>query len=94
MTEPIVVTKQIIEHIFDDAAMSYDHVGPSIFARFGARLVERLPLAPGAQLDIATGKGAVLLPAARAWGQRDALPASTCPVPYSRRQNAPCEWKD
>ena len=71
MTKPIVATRQIIEHIFDDAAKMYDHVGPSIFARFGARLVERLPLAPGAHvLDIATGRGAVLLPAARRVGPR------------------------
>lgn len=49
--------------------MSYDRIGPSIFARFRARLVEHLPLAPGARvLEIATGAGAVLLPAARRVG--------------------------
>lgn len=69
MTELTVATKQIIEQIFDDAAASYDRVGPSIFSRFGARLVDHLPLAPGAHvLDIATGRGAVLLPAARRVG--------------------------
>ena len=69
MPEPTVAIKQIMEKIFDEAAISYDRVGPSIFARFGERLVEHMPLAPGARvLDIATGKGAVLLPAARRVG--------------------------
>lgn len=69
MPEQPVEIKQIMEKIFDDAAISYDRVGPSIFTRFGERLVEHMPLAPGARvLDIATGKGAVLLPAARRVG--------------------------
>jgi O-methyltransferase/aklanonic acid methyltransferase len=69
MPESTVAIKQIMEKIFDEAAVSYDRVGPSIFARFGERLVEHMPLAPGARvLDIATGKGAVLLPAARRVG--------------------------
>jgi len=66
MPDPIVVTKQMIEQHFDSAATSYDRVGPSIFKLFGARLVELMTIAPGARvLDIATGQGAVLLPAAR-----------------------------
>ncbi len=69
MPETTVAIKHIMEKIFDDAAVSYDRVGPSIFARFGERLVEYMSLAPGARvLDIATGKGAVLLPAARRIG--------------------------
>lgn len=69
MPEPAVAIKQIMEKTFDDAAVSYDRVGPSIFARFGERLVERMPITSGARvLDIATGKGAVLLPAARLVG--------------------------
>jgi ubiquinone/menaquinone biosynthesis C-methylase UbiE len=64
-----IATKTMIEQLFDDAAASYDHTGPSIFARFGARLVEHMPLAPGTIiLDVATGKGAVLLPIARRVG--------------------------
>ena len=66
MPEPMIATKDMIKQIFEGAATSYDRTGPSIFARFGARLVEHLPLASGARvLDVATGAGAVLLPAAR-----------------------------
>ncbi len=69
MPEPKVSIKQTIEKTFDEAAASYDRVGPSIFSRFGERLVEHMPLASRARvLDIATGKGAVLLPAARRVG--------------------------
>ncbi len=69
MPEPMVATKQMIEQIFDGAATSYDRTGPSIFTQFGTRLVEQMPLTPGARvLDIATGTGAVLLPVARRVG--------------------------
>jgi len=61
----------MIEQFFDSTAESYDRVGPSIFSQFGERLVEQMPLARGARvLDIATGKGAVLLPAARRVGSK------------------------
>lgn len=69
MPEIIVATKQMIEQIFDGAATSYNRTGPSIFTQFGTRLVEQMPLRPGARvLDIATGTGAVLLPVARRVG--------------------------
>jgi O-methyltransferase/aklanonic acid methyltransferase len=69
MAEPTVATKKMIEELFDGAAAEYDRTGPSLFTEFGARLVERLPLETGARvLDVATGKGAVLLPAARRVG--------------------------
>ena len=64
-----IATKAMIEQLFDDAAALYDQAGPSIYTRFGARLVEHMPLAPGTRiLDVATGKGAVLLPIARKVG--------------------------
>ena len=56
----------MIERLFDDSARAYDRTGPSVFARFGARLAEQMPLAQDARvLDVATGTGAALLPVAR-----------------------------
>ncbi len=67
--EPGVATKGMIEELFDGAADIYDCAGPSLFARFGDRLAGLMPLAPGMRvLDVATGKGAVLLPVARRVG--------------------------
>ncbi len=66
MHEPKVASKETLEQLFDGAAKSYDHTGPSIFTMFGERLVELVPLEPGFRvLDVATGAGAALLPAAR-----------------------------
>lgn len=50
MPKPTVAIKQIMEKTFDEVAISYDRVGPSIFTRFGKRLVEHMPLAPGARV--------------------------------------------
>jgi O-methyltransferase/aklanonic acid methyltransferase len=67
--EHLIATKEMIEQLFDSAATSYNRTGPSLFTRFGERLVERMPLVNGARvLDVATGTGAVLLPAARRVG--------------------------
>lgn len=67
--ERTVATKAMIEELYDNAAALYDHTGPSIFARFGARLVAHVPVTQGSKtLDVATGSGAVLLPMARQVG--------------------------
>jgi ubiquinone/menaquinone biosynthesis C-methylase UbiE len=51
--------------VFSRAAPTYDRIGPPIFAHFGRRLVELAQLTAGAHvLDVATGRGAVLFPAA------------------------------
>jgi O-methyltransferase/aklanonic acid methyltransferase len=68
-TRPSTATKAMIEQLFDDAADTYDQAGPSLFTRFGTRLAEHMPLTPGMTiLDVATGKGAVILPIARRVG--------------------------
>lgn len=70
MSEPVILNKQMIEQLFDGAATSYDRVGPSIFTKYGVQMVERLLIKPGMRiLDIATGTGAVLFPAAQRVGQ-------------------------
>lgn len=59
MTDPVA-------DVFERAASVYDSVIP-FFETFGRRLVERAHLVPGEHvLDVATGRGAVLLPAAAA----------------------------
>jgi ubiquinone/menaquinone biosynthesis C-methylase UbiE len=69
MPELTVATKQNIEQAFDDSAPTYDRVGPAIYEPFAQRLVDWLSLKPGTRiLDIATGAGAVLLPAANLLG--------------------------
>ena len=70
MSDLIVATKETIEQIFDGAAERYDREGPSIFRKFGEQLVELLNLAGGERvLDVATGKGAVLIPTAERVGR-------------------------
>ncbi len=69
MDKPPPLTKEMIEKLFDATATSYDHVGPDLYTVLGERLTELVEPAPGAHvLDIATGNGAVLLPAARRVG--------------------------
>ena len=61
--------KQAVAGLFGRAASTYDRVGPRFFCHFGRRLVEVARIPKGARvLDIATGTGAVLLPAIDAVG--------------------------
>ena len=56
--------KRWVAEVFDRAAPTYDRVGDSYHDHFGARLVEVAAIPPGADvLDVACGRGAVLLPA-------------------------------
>jgi ubiquinone/menaquinone biosynthesis C-methylase UbiE len=69
MPELTCASKQNIEKAFDHSAPIYDRVGPAIYEPFAQRLVDWLSLKPGTRiLDIATGAGAVLLPAAHLLG--------------------------
>jgi ubiquinone/menaquinone biosynthesis C-methylase UbiE len=59
--------KEEIAAVFGRAAPTYDRTGR--FAYFGARLVAAIELVPGARvLDVASGRGAVLFPAAERVG--------------------------
>ena len=70
MSDPIIATKETIEQIFDGAAERYDREGPRVFEKFGGQLVELLNLVGGERvLDVATGKGAMLVPAAERVGR-------------------------
>lgn len=61
--------KQGIAGVFSRASSTYDQVGPRFFAHFGRRLVEVAQIPAGSRvLDIATGRGAVLFPAAEQVG--------------------------
>ena len=69
MARTIVASKQLVEEIFDGAALRYDQAGPNLFRQFGERLVEWMNIPSGTRvLDVATGTGAVLIPAARQVG--------------------------
>ena len=57
--------KQSMADVFSRASQIYGQVGPRIFDYFGRRLVELAEVQPGTKvLDVATGRGAVLFPAA------------------------------
>ncbi len=69
-TRNTLASKQAIEELFDGAAARYDREGPSIFQKWGARLVELMEWRGGERvLDVATGRGAVLIPAAQRVGK-------------------------
>ncbi len=57
--------KENLTGFFTRAAGSYDHVGPRFFTYHGQRLVDLAQLSPAASvLDVACGRGAVLMAAA------------------------------
>jgi ubiquinone/menaquinone biosynthesis C-methylase UbiE len=60
-----------LSRLFDDLADSYDEVGVEFFGPIARGLVDALAPAPGERVaDLGCGKGAFLLPAARAVGTR------------------------
>ena len=68
--DDIAQSKKRIGGIFGRAATTYDQVGPQFFSHFGRRIIEIAKIPAGAKvLDVATGRGALLFPAAEAVGQ-------------------------
>lgn len=65
----VVTRKAQTRAVFDLLAGEYDVAGPGCFAHYGRRLVDEAGVQPGQQvLDVASGTGAVLLPAAERIG--------------------------
>ncbi len=63
-----------LQGLFNSLAASYERKGPRFFSHFGRRLVERVnPVAGAKVLDVATGRGAVLFPAAERVGPQGAV---------------------
>jgi ubiquinone/menaquinone biosynthesis C-methylase UbiE len=59
--------KAHISGVFSRASSAYDHTGPRFFSHIGRKLVEFAEIHPDARaLDVACGKGAVLVPASKA----------------------------
>ena len=64
-SDPDSAQKEWLAGVFDRAAPSYDRIGDAYHDHFGARLAETAGIHPGARvLDVACGRGAVLVPAA------------------------------
>jgi ubiquinone/menaquinone biosynthesis C-methylase UbiE len=58
-----------VEEIYNQVATAYDRTGPRFLSYFGRRLVELAQIPAGASvLDVATGRGAILFPAAERAG--------------------------
>lgn len=69
MTDNAQARKEQIAGLYSRTAATYGKVGPDLFTPFGRWLVECVNLSPGERvLDVATGRGAVLFPAAEQVG--------------------------
>lgn len=87
--------KTWIKGVYDRTASGYGEKGCSFFAAFGERLVDLAHLSSGDHiLDVATGKGAVLFPAAQQVGPT----GRAIGIDFSSRmleeaaKTAPCSW--
>jgi ubiquinone/menaquinone biosynthesis C-methylase UbiE len=64
------MSKERIANTYDLVATTFDRIGPRFFSHSGRRLVEWVQIPEGIDvLDVATGRGAVLLPAAERVGR-------------------------
>jgi ubiquinone/menaquinone biosynthesis C-methylase UbiE len=67
-------TKHGVAGIFDRGSATYDQTGADFFSTFGRWVVEAARLQPGERvLDIGSGRGAVLIPAAAAVAPRGSV---------------------
>jgi O-methyltransferase/aklanonic acid methyltransferase len=65
----IAQRKQGVAGVYSRAAPNYDRVGPRFFSHVGRRLIEIAQIPNGAKvLDVATGRGTLLFPAAESVG--------------------------
>jgi ubiquinone/menaquinone biosynthesis C-methylase UbiE len=61
----MIVSEKRVAAMFSHVASTFDQVGPPFFLHFGRRLVELAQVPSGAAvLDVGSGRGAILLPAA------------------------------
>jgi ubiquinone/menaquinone biosynthesis C-methylase UbiE len=68
VNQTMVAQKKLVESVFDSVAQGYGRL--DYFPHFGKRLVRRADLRSGMHvLDVACGRGAVLIPAAKAVGR-------------------------
>ena len=64
MTDDAQARKEQVAGLYSRTAATYGRIGPDVFAPFGRWLVARTNLSPGERvLDVATGRGAVLIAA-------------------------------
>ena len=69
MPDPAIERKAQVRNLFNAVSQHYD-AGPGCFAYFGRRLVEAAEVSAGERvLDVASGRGAVLFPAAERLGK-------------------------
>lgn len=62
--------KEWVAGVFDRTSASYDQIGPRFFTYFGRGLVEFSEIRAGSRiLDVACGRGAVLIPASEKTGE-------------------------
>ena len=74
MSDDTAARKAQTRAVFDRIAPDYDAAGPGCFAHYGRRLVEVVGVEPGQRvLDVATGRGAALFPAAERVGAAGAV---------------------
>jgi O-methyltransferase/aklanonic acid methyltransferase len=86
--------KELIAGVFARAASSYDRIGPSFFAHFGRRLVELAQLSKGTRvLDVATGTGQVLFPAAEQVGSKGSVIGIDIAAPMVEAAVAEISWR-